>query len=330
VSQIFWDLTERLYEPEADIKQYLITLVQELNIMSKSKRTILYSILILIGIVIGTFLIIQFIKNQAANRSEFDQIRAYQDVINQTELGARIPGSKAHEEVIDYIRKELTIAGWDVEIQESVALDQPIKNIVARRGQSENWVILGAHYDSRFVADADSDPDKRSQPVIGANDGASGVAVLLEIARTLPKNLDKEIWLVFFDAEDQGNIPGWNWILGSKEFVRTLEGKPDAVVVVDMIGDVDLNIYREKSSNQILVDSIWSVAKELGFENSFFGSEKFNMLDDHTPFLDAGIQAMVIIDFDYPYWHTTEDTADKVSPESLGIVGKTLSAWLLK
>jgi Zn-dependent M28 family amino/carboxypeptidase len=164
--------------------------------------------------------------------------------------------------------------------------------------------------------------------VPGANDGASGVAVLLELARVLPDDT-VPVWLVFFDAEDNGRIPGWDWILGSREFVRNNPLQPQAVVIVDMIGDADLNIYKERNSNPELTEEILSVAKSLGYENVFLPEYKFSMLDDHTPFLEAGIPAVDIIDFDYPYWHTVQDTPDKVSAESLQAVGETVQAWVM-
>jgi hypothetical protein len=95
-----------------------------------------------------------------------------------------------------------------------------------------------------------------------------------------------------------------------------------------MIGDADLNIYREKNSDPTLTDQIWKAAKELGFEDKFIDHKKYDMLDDHTPFIEKGIPAVDIIDFDYPYWHTTQDTADKVSSTSLAVVGNTLLKWL--
>jgi len=186
---------------------------------------------------------------------------------------------------------------------------------------------LGAHYDCRIYADHDPDLSKRKQAVLGANDGASGVAVLLELARSIPKE-SASIWLVFFDAEDNGNIPGWDWILGSRAFVEGYEIAPQAVVIVDMIGDADLNIYKEKNSNPELTAEIWAQAAELGYEDVFIPEEKWGMLDDHTPFLEAGIPAMDIIDFDYPYWHTTADTTDKISAQSLQAVGDTILGWL--
>jgi Zn-dependent M28 family amino/carboxypeptidase len=220
--------------------------------------------------------------------------------------------------------------GWEVEIQESVKMGHSIRNVVGRRGEGgQTWKILGAHYDTRLIADHDSDPEKRSQPVPGGNDGASGVAVLLELARTLPTRMDQEIWLVFFDAEDNGDISGWDWILGSQAFVEQLEGKPDAAVIVDMIGDADLNIHLERNSDPALSAAIWAQAASLGYSRQFIPTPKYSMLDDHTPFLRAEIPAVDIIDFDYPYWHTTGDTADKVSARSLQIVGETVHAWLV-
>jgi Zn-dependent M28 family amino/carboxypeptidase len=178
-----------------------------------------------------------------------------------------------------------------------------------------------------MVADEDPDPAKQFDPVPGANDGASGVAVLLELARVLPDN-SVPVWLVFFDAEDNGRIEGWDWILGSQAFVEELDFHPEAVVIVDMIGDAVQDIYIERNSNPALVNEIWGIAAELGYQKSFIATAKHSMLDDHTPFIRAGIPAIDIIDFDYPYWHTTEDTVDKVSAESLEAVGKTLQEWI--
>jgi hypothetical protein len=258
----------------------------------------------------------------------FDGQRAYADVVTQVAFGARIPGSEGHAKVQEWMREELESAGWQVEVQESEALGHLIQNIVAKRGDASPQIILGAHYDTRMFADNDPDPANHSLPVSGANDGASGVAVLLELARVLPDDT-VPVWLVFFDAEDNGRIPGWDWILGSREFVRNNPFQPQAVVIVDMIGDADLNIYKERNSNPELTEEIWSVAKSLGYENVFLPEYKFSMLDDHTPFLEAGIPAVDIIDFDYPYWHTVQDTPDKVSAESLQAVGDTVQAWVM-
>ncbi|MEA3349107.1 MAG: M20/M25/M40 family metallo-hydrolase, partial [Chloroflexota bacterium] len=231
-----------------------------------------------------------------------------------------------------WLQVELNKAGWDTSVQTANQMGHPIQNVVAQRGRGNPWIIFGAHYDTRIYADQDPDPQKRSQPVPGANDGASGVAVLLELARTIPEDFPGEIWLVFFDAEDNGQIQGWDWILGSRAFVEQLDGQPEAVpdgvVIVDMIGDADLNIKMERSSNLEITATIWKQAAKLGYSQQFMPVPGPHILDDHTPFLQAGIPAVDIIDFDYPYWHTTADTLDKVSADSLQIVGHTLLAWL--
>ncbi len=259
----------------------------------------------------------------------FDGDRAYADVQTQVDFGPRIPGSKGHAQIQEWIRAQLEAAGWQVEIQASEALGHPIENIVAKRNDDTPQVIIGAHYDSRMYADNDADPANHLKPVPAANDGASGVAVLLELGRSLPKDT-VPVWLVFFDAEDNGRIEGWDWILGSREFVKKNTVQPKAVIVVDMIGDADLNIYKEQNSNVELTDEIWATAKGLGYENHFISDYKYSMIDDHSPFLEAGIPAVDIIDFDYPYWHTLQDTSDKVSAESLKVVGKTLHTWVVQ
>ncbi len=184
-------------------------------------------------------------------------------------------------------------------------------------------IIVGAHYDSRMLADQDPGPG-RNLPVPGANDGASGVAVLLELARTLPSN-SIPLALVFLDAEDNGGLNGQDWIMGSRAYVASLDFRPRAVIILDMIGDADLNIYMERNSDQRLVTEIWAQAASLGYRQYFIPTYKYSMIDDHTPFLEAGIPAVDIIDFDYPYWHTTADTPDKVSAASLQIVGEVLT-----
>jgi len=262
---------------------------------------------------------------------EFDGEKAYVYAQSQVEFGPRTPGSEAHQKTIELITKELDSFGWTVDIQSEELNGYLIQNIIGKypATTSEPWIIIGAHYDSRFFANKDTNSSDRLQPVVGANDGASGVAVLLELARVLPTDLNKNIWFVFIDAEDQGNIDGWDWILGSRSFVKTLEKKPDAVVILDMIGDKDLNVYYERNSDVNLQKEIWDIAANLGYGDYFIPELRHSILDDHIPFIENGIPAIDIIDFDYPYWHTSEDTIDKLSPESLEIIGKTIYHWLL-
>ncbi len=259
----------------------------------------------------------------------FNGERAYGDVIYQVELGPRIPGEAGHQRIIEWITSELSISGWQVEVQETEYQGKPVKNIIAQREQGGRYILIGAHYDTRIFADQDQDPSLRYLPVPGANDGASGVAVLLELGRVLPEDLKVPIRLVFFDCEDNGGIGDWQWIMGSRAFVHDYDILPVAAIIVDMIGDADLNIFYEHNSDELIMGQIWKQASDLGYGSQFQEEFKHSMLDDHTPFIEAGIPAVDIIDFDYPFWHTTEDTVDKVSAESLEAVGQTLLSWII-
>lgn len=296
------------------------------RITNRAAAIYLTLIALLFFFVIGWY-IASFLTREPAPLS-FDGSRAYADVQTQVAFGERTPGSAGHAQVREWMRAELESAGWVVEIHETERLGHPIYNVIAKRSGTSPEIILGAHYDTRLIADHDPDISKRNNPVPGANDGASGVAVLLELARTLPQNAPP-VWLVFFDAEDNGRIQGWDWILGSRAFVEEIRVSPRAVVIVDMIGDADLNIHLEKNSDKAIRTEIWETAARLGYGEVFINTEKFGMLDDHTSFLEAGIPAVNIIDFDYEYWHTTQDTADKISAQSLQIVGETLWHWLM-
>ena len=280
----------------------------------------------LLALVAGCY-IASFLNREPASLS-FDSSRAYAHVQTQVAFGPRPPGSPAHAQVREWMRAELESAGWQVQVHESERLGHPIYNLIAKRGGESPQVILGAHYDTRLYSDNDPNPAMHSQPGPGANDGASGVAVLLELARSLPKDT-VPVWLVFFDAEDQGRIPSWEWILGSRAVVEEIPVQPRAVVIVDMVGDADLNIYQEMSSDPALRAEIWDAAETLGYGDVFIKKEKHTIIDDHLPFLEAGFPAVDIIDIEYPYWHTLQDTPDKVSPASLQAVGETLWHWIV-
>ena len=295
-------------------------------------------VIIIITIIMMSAVSLPFLWNQfmKPEPKDFDGTLAMNWVHIQTNLGARSPGSEAHRLLQEIILKELADKKWLVQVEPCVIDNGLIAyNIVAKHGSGQEWIILGAHYDSRVAADQEIRQENRDLPVPGANDGASGIAVLLELARVLAlENQDTEIWLVFFDLEDNGNLaPYGDWILGSTCFVRQLisqsnERLPSAAIIVDMIGDEDLQIYYEVNSNQEIRAEIWSQAIQLGYDQ-FIPKERYSIIDDHTPFLAAGIPAVDIIDFDYPYWHTLADTPDKVSGESLQAVGRTLQFWLM-
>jgi glutaminyl-peptide cyclotransferase len=266
-------------------------------------------------------------SQQASQHGAFDGERALEDVRTQVDFGPRIPGSEAHANAVAWMKQELAVAGWQVQEQSATAMGHPILNLIASRSSAAPKIILGAHYDSRLLADRDPNPARRTQPVPGADDGASGVAVLLELARTLPADTPP-IWMVFFDAEDNGNIPGWDWLLGSRAFVASMTAQPRYMILLDMVGDRDLSLPMEANSDPALRDSIWKTAESLGYRDIFVPHVKYTIEDDHLPFVEAGIPSADIIDLDYAYWHTTSDTTEHVSAESLRIVGQVMWTWL--
>ncbi|MFQ6014528.1 MAG: M28 family peptidase [Anaerolineae bacterium] len=259
---------------------------------------------------------------------KFQGARAYEHALTQCTLGPRPTGSEAARATAAYIIASLQESGWEVETQQFGYRGVTVRNIIASAGQGE-LIILGAHYDTR--PRADRDPHDPSRPVPGGNDGASGVAVLLELAQVLdPQRLSNQVWLAFFDAEDRGGLDGWPFSVGSSYLAENLSRQPVAVIVVDMVGDADQQLYMERSSSPELLQEVWSTAARLGYGDYFIPRYKWSLVDDHTPFLQRGHTALDIIDFDYPYWHTAADTCDKISAESLERVGRVLEAWLLQ
>ncbi len=259
---------------------------------------------------------------------------AYPWVTRQCDLGYRITGTEANRQAGDMIIEELRAQGWKVYEQTFTYMDTPVRNILAWKGEaaaedSGGAVLVGAHYDTRRSADQE-DP---SQPVMGANDGASGVAVLLELARSLAWDTkNRRIYLAFFDAEDNGRLDGWDWIVGST-YMAAHWGEADelpleAMILVDMIGDADQQVYYERNSHPDLSRTLWDIAAQLGYSDRIIPQYRHAMLDDHIPFAQMGVPAVDMIDFDYPYWHTTQDTPDKVSAESLEAIGRTVEVWL--
>ncbi|HUS70817.1 MAG TPA: M28 family peptidase [Anaerolineae bacterium] len=260
------------------------------------------------------------------NRS-FDGESAYEYALEQCEIGPRPPGTEAGWATGDYIITQLEVSGWQLDSQEFEYRGVKLRNIVGKLGQGP-VVVLGAHYDTRPVADRDR--EHANQPIMGGNDGASGVAVLLELADVFAQEeLEYEVWLAFFDGEDSGNLQGWPFCVGSSYMAEHLAVEPAYVIVVDMVGDTKQELYYEGNSDVALRERLWNIAAELGYEE-FVPQVGRSIVDDHLPFVNAGIPAVDIIDIDYPYWHTVEDTCDKVSPQSLERVGRVLEEFLAR
>lgn len=290
---------------------------------------------------------------------EFDGLAANQSVSFQVGLGPRLPGSNASSALLDSFMENNT--AWNWTLDKHPYLDTNLTNLhgVYKPVSNETdlpVVVLAAHYDSRDRAERDDDENRTGEPIPGANDGASGVAVLSELARIVPTlGLDHEVWILLTDAEDQGVVPQ---MLGAKAWAqdRTQEeiDSIHAFLLVDMIGDAYLQINRVYppkvglSETDRLWDAVDGLASSLGLVKDVaacdgsLGIDIVNtdvldgVIDDHVPMLEVGIPAIDLIDIRFGpnatkwggYWHTHEDTPDKVSAESLAHVGRILELGL--
>ncbi|MCX8052336.1 MAG: M28 family peptidase [Armatimonadetes bacterium] len=280
----------------------------------------------------------------------FDGNRAFQLLQDQVNFGPRVPGSPGHTKASLFISNELgqhadgkrfqefteTIAGKKLAMRNIIGWFHPPKTSAGNTKEAR-WVLLAAHWDTRPIADYEITYERRNQPIPGANDGASGVAVLLELARMFRERKPSVgVLMVFFDGEDYG--PGSDQMyLGSKHFAANLADsltigskrvKVDYGILLDMVGDRNLGIYREKNSVDAapeIVEKVWKAARELGYQDKFIDQVKYAIDDDHIQLIKAGIKCIDVIDFDYGPWHTLDDKPDKCSAESLKIVGDVIA-----
>ncbi|MFQ5604298.1 MAG: M28 family peptidase [bacterium] len=267
--------------------------------------------------------------------SAFDGQRAFTYLEKQCEFGPRVPGTQAHQACLQFLTSELKSFGAQVSLQnftrplatnnhKNVTMTNVIASFAVNKGKR---ILLCAHWDTRPWADQDTVAENQNKPILGANDGASGVAVLLEVARVLqefaaPFGVD----IILFDGEDSG-LPGndESYALGSQFFARNKDFRyrPALGILLDMVGDKNLQIYKEENSIKYaphIVDRVWQKAQALGL-NSFIPTAGYQVTDDHLPLLKSGIPCIDIIDFDYEHWHTLQDTPDKCSAESLKEIG---------
>jgi Zn-dependent M28 family amino/carboxypeptidase len=263
----------------------------------------------------------------------FDGERAFCDLDQLVKLGPRPPGSQALEEAREYITGELSADGaevWNDSFVASTPLGEiPMTNIIGViQGDSDLVVMVGGHYDTAKLD---------GFPFVGANDGGSSAAFLLEMARVLAQRKNKlTYWLVFFAGEEA--LKQWSpadSLYGSRHLAENLAAqgilkRVKALVLVDMVADRHLNILRESNSTPWLSDLVFNTATQLGYGRSFSGGV-FPVEDDHMPFLRKGVPAVDIIDLTpfTSYHHTGRDTLDKCSGESLAMVGRVVMETLL-
>ena len=270
-----------------------------------------------------------------------DGARALRRVEWQVAAGPRIPGTPGHAATLAWLERSLDSLGARVTPQAAVdsSLGRPIPltNVIAHYGPAGRPVVLCAHWDSRPFSDMDKDPAHRADPVPGADDAGSGVAVLLEVAEQLHRSPPRvPVDLVFFDAEDQGRADhGEEFCLGSRVYARSVaagpqERMPRAAFLFDMVGDKDLGIWPEVQSAQKaanLVSLVLEGARATGGSH-FHDQPKYDLVDDHTRLMAVGIAAVDVVDFDYAAWHTHRDLPDQVSAASLAEVAR-VAVWIV-
>lgn len=270
----------------------------------------------------------------AGSNGEFDGARGLGYVERQLAFGPRIPNTAGHGAAGDWLAAELALRADTVIVQAWTHVTArgdtlALRNFFARfRPEATERVLFLAHWDTRPRADRSANLAAQRQPVPGANDGASGVAVLLGIADALKARAPAVgVDLLFVDGEDWGDFgDSTEALIGSRYFAAHLPPgyQPLYGVLFDMVGDKDLQLHWEGYSQSFapeVVQRVWSYAERLGYGRVFQPGVRHTLVDDHVPLQGAGLRVIDVVDFDYPYWHTTEDTFDKVAASSLKVVG---------
>lgn len=277
----------------------------------------------------------------------FDADSAFAYLEKQCDFGPRIPDTDSHKRCGDWLESELKRHGATVEVQRAkltAADGTPVnaRNIIGQYNpEARERLLLLAHWDTRPIADEDPVEGNRNKPVVGANDGASGVAVLLEIARQMSvRNPERGVDILFVDVEDMGERDNdESWALGARHFAANpfKEGyAPAEAILLDMVGGQGAVFTREYFSMQAapdLVDRLWSLGRRLGYTNYFSDAPGGAVTDDHVELIKQGIPAVDIIETNpnggfNRWWHTTGDTPDKIDRASLKAVGQTVTEYI--
>lgn len=313
---------------------------------------IILVILILTSLISSVVII--FFSNQIRNldiETQFNEKNAYNNVKDQLNIGDRIPGTEEINVTAFYFIQRFKEMDPNIIyfIHHFKVESTNCKNVLFKINEKkESIVIIGAHYDSRAKATKDSEKPKK--PVPGANDGASGCAVLIELAKVLYQEKDIlscQLWFVFFDAEDQGKdeggygMEGWDWCEGSNEFVDDIDNFYDSddenfecMILLDMVGGENLQFIKEQYSTSSLVDELFEIGRQLGYNDEFpIMPYTSSVIDDHIAFIEEDIpSADLIIKFwnnpDWPYHHTTDDDLNNISKKSLKVTGRTIEQFI--
>ena len=278
-------------------------------------------------------------------KTSFDGAAAYNYAKAQVNFGPRVPGTAAAKKAGDWIINQMRARADTVIVQSFTYTTAdgkklPLRNILARfRPDLKERILYLTHWDSRPVSESASTEAERKMPVPGANDGASGVGMFIALGDVLKKTKPNTgVDLLFTDGEDYGQFgpPEVDVLIGAKYFATHLPSpdyKPLYGVLWDMIGDKDLRIPYEMISFQQapeVVSRVWQTAADLGYGTTFVQESGGEVIDDHAPLLRAGLRVIDVIDLNYPPHHTPQDTMDKISAKSLGIVGDVATALLTR
>jgi glutaminyl-peptide cyclotransferase len=272
---------------------------------------------------------------------EFESSKAFEYLRTQVGFGTRIPGTGPHERMADWLDSLLRVRADTLIVQSWTHVSATgdslrLRNFVARfNPKATTRILFLAHWDTRPRSDGPNSKNPKA-PVPGANDGASGVAVLLGVADALKRQPPAiGVDLLFDDGEDYGDFnehPN-HVLIGARYFAahQPPGAPPKYAVLFDLVADKDLQIHQEGNSltgAPEIVELVWSTAKRLGKQSVFIDSPKHTLTDDHVELQKAGIKAIDVVDFDYPSWHTPDDTIDKVSAASLQVVGDVAMALI--
>jgi hypothetical protein len=257
----------------------------------------------------------------------FDGARALALAGDQCEIGPRPAGSSRAWRTADMILSELDRQGWKTAVEEYAVGNLQLRNVAGLAGDEGPLVVIATHYDTPSVSDRDGDPGRQDEPSPGANDGASGVAVLLELARALDvTRLHHRVWLVFLDGEADAGLPAWEELSGARRFVRNRH--PAAVIYLDMVGGADALFPQSPDAEDLLQSQLWKLAARMGYDDRYLPETGPVVQDAHTVFLASGIPTAEIIQPDYPYARTVADVCNKLDAESLKSVGALLESYL--
>lgn len=271
-------------------------------------------------------------------RPAFDGEKAFALLVKQCDFGPRPVGSEAHQKTRDFLMAEMQKYADKTVAQDFKYKGMPLTNVIGVFNPgAKKTVLLCSHWDTRPHADQEINEEKKKKPIIGASDGASGVAVLLELARNFKeKKPGIGVILVLLDGEDYGDFYKDEGVfLGSRYFARNHSGyNADYGVLLDMVGDKNLNIKREANSDRFAPGTnrkVFDIARELGYGQYLIDDHGYEITDDHIALTTIGrIPTIDLIDFDYAPWHTLEDTPDKCSAKSLSIIGSVLSTLVYR